>query len=245
MSIVFKIVKRIFAVVVGLMIAAVFGILLWRIVSSNAPGSMKVLNANDALYTAYAESGDDLYMFRQEQRSITSADKNYGYFAITDYTVIPDANQIHTVVRYNNSTLKHTADDFALDDVPAREDSVYDITLLLAIDLTPENEDDNLGNDADSVKFVRCHGVVTLSEKKNLYNFRQLVFDFDSTGEDIAQLIDEGLLLAVYADFYYCGAVDYSAEPYGTLCLYDFKSKNVTVELTKKDIKALKEFGEE
>lgn len=244
MSIVFKIVKRIFAVAVGLLIAAIFGILLWRILSSNAPSSMKVLNANDALYTAYEESGEELYMFKQEQRSITSADQNYGYFAITDYVVIPDANQIQTVVRYNNSTLRYTAEDFELEEVPAREDDVYDITLLLAIDLTPENEDDNLGNDPDSVRFVRCRGEVALSEEKNLYNFRQIVFDLEGTGEDIAELIDGGLLLAVYVDFYYCGAVDYEAEPYGTLCLYDFKSENVTVKLSEKDIKALKKFGE-
>lgn len=244
MSIVFKIVKRIFAVIAGLVIAAVFGILLWRILSSGAPSSMKALNANGALYTAYEENGEDLYMFKQEQRSITSADGNYGYFAITDYKIIPKANQIQTVVRYNNSTLRYTAEDFDLDEVPARGDDVYDITLLLAIDLTPENENDNLGNAPESVRFIRCHGKTVLSEEKNLYNFRQLVFDFDSTGEDIAQLLDDGLILAVYADFYYCGAVDYETEPYGTLCLYDFKSENVTVKLAEKDIKALKKFGE-
>ena len=244
MSIAFKIVKRIFVALIALLIGAVIGFLLWRILSSGNPSSMKALNANEKLYTSYSEHGKELYMFKQEQRSITSADENYGYFSITDYTIIPDANQIQTTIRYNNSTLRHTAEDFGLADVPARDSHVFDVTLLFAIDLTPENEDDNLGNDEESVKFVRCHGSVTLSEQKNLYNFRQMVFDLDSAEIDIKSLMESKLLLAIYADFYYVGSLDYESTPYGVLCLYDFKSKDIAVKLDKADIKALEKFGE-
>lgn len=245
MSIVFKFIKRIIIALFSLLILFVVGLLLWRIVSSDDPKTMEALYVDEALCEAYDEAGEELYMFRQDQRSITSTEKNYGYFAITKYTVIPDANQIQATVRYNNSTLRHTAEDFGLDEAPSREDEVYDVTLLFAIDLTPENEEDNLGNDEGSVKFIRCHGSVVLSEQKNLYNFRQMVFDTESAGIDLSELLDSGLLLAIYADFYYSGAVDYDAEPYGVLCLYDFKSDNIEVELGKKDIAAIKKYKEE
>lgn len=244
MSIVFKFIKRIIIILFSLLVAAVAGFLIWRIASSDNPKSMEALYANEALCSAYENEGDGLYMFRQNQRSITSSDKSYGYFSITDYTVIPSANQIQATIRYNNSTLRHTAEDFGLESVPERGGEVYDVTLVFAIDLTPENKDDNLGNDEDSVKMIRCHGEVVLSEEKNVYNFRKMVFYADSAELELSELLDSELLLAVYADFYYCGAVDYGEEPYGTLCLYDFKSENVTVKLQKNDVKAIKEFDE-
>ena len=239
MSIVFKIVKRL---VVALFFTVIFGVialLAWRILSSDAPSSMQSLYANQALCDAYTENGKELYMFRQEQRSITSGEENYGYFAITDCAIIPDANQIQAVVRYNNSTLRYTAEDYGLDEVPSRDAEVYDVTLLLAIDLTPENQDDNLGNDENSVEFIRCHGEVVLAEQKNLYNFRRMVFELDDEDIDLKELLDSGLLLAIYADFYYNEAIDYEGIPYGTLCIYDFKSENIQVKLEKADIKAI------
>lgn len=241
MSIALKIIKRLIITLFMLFILAVVVFLLWRIVSSGAPKNMETLVPDASLSEIYGQDGD-IYMFRQEQRSITSTDKNYGYFAITDYAVIPKANQLQAVFRYNNSTLRSTAEDFSLPEAPPRDAQVYDVTLLLAIDLTPDNPDDNFGNSEESVSFVRCHGRVVASEQKNVYNFRKLVFDFADAGVDIASLIDQKLLLAIYADFYYTGALDYSADPYGTLCLYDFQSKNVKVDLTKKDIAALKEY---
>ena len=239
MSIVFKIVKRL---VVALFFTVIFGVialLAWRILSSDAPSSMQPLYANQALCDAYTENGKELYMFRQEQRSITSGEENYGYFAITDCAIIPDANQIQAVVRYNNSTLRYTAEDYGLDEVPSRDAEVYDVTLLLAIDLTPENQDDNLGNDENSVEFIRCHGEVVLAEQKNLYNFRRMVFELDDEDIDLKELLDSGLLLAIYADFYYNEAIDYEGIPYGSLCIYDFKSENIQVKLEKADIKAI------
>ena len=239
MSIVFKIVKRL---VVALFFTVIFGVialLAWRILSSDAPSSMQSLYANQALCDAYTENGKELYMFRQEQRSITSGEENYGYFAITDCAIIPDANQIQAVVRYNNSTLRYTAEDYGLDEVPSRDAEVYDVTLLLAIDLTPENQDDNLGNDENSVEFIRCHGEVVLAEQKNLYNFRRMVFELDDEDIDLKELLDSGLLLAIYADFYYNEAIDYEGIPYGSLCIYDFKSENIQVKLEKADIKAI------
>lgn len=245
MSIVFKIIKKVVVGILTLAVMAVITFLLWRIFSSGDPKSMKVIDVNDDLYAAYQAEGEDLYTFKQEQRSITSGDDNYGYFAITDYKIIPAADQIQTVVRYNNSTLRATAEDYELSEALAREDEVYDVTLLFAIDLTPNDTEDNSGNDEESVEFIRCHGEVVLSDTKNMYNYRKMVFDLKDAGLDISALMDEGLLLAIYADFYYVGDIDYEATPYGTLCLYDYKSVNMLVELEKADIKALEAYKED
>ena len=241
MSIAFKILKKTVKLLFSCLIAFICGFVIWRMLSSGDPASMKVLSANERLCEAYAENGKELYMFKQGQRSITSGEDNYGYFSITDYAIIPDANQIQTVFRYNVSTLESTAADYSLDQVPSRDQEVYDVTLLVAIDLTPDVEEDNSGNDPNSVKFVRCHGEMTLSDTKNLYNFKRLVFQLDDAEINIKELMDSGLLLAIYADVCYNGAIDYE-NPYGTLCLYDFASENVKIELDRRDIKALEEY---
>ena len=118
------------------------------------------------------------------------------------------------------------------------------MTILLAIDLTPEDTEDNLGNDEAGVEFIRCHGKVTLSDKKNMYNYRKMVFDLSDAGVDISSLMDDGLLLAVYADFYYAGDINYDEVPYGTLCLYDYKTVNIVTKLENRDIKALENYSE-
>ena len=244
MSTVFKILKRVIMALVSLFIAVVIGFLAWRILSSGNPSSMDALTPNDRLAAAYAESDNSLYMFRQDQRSITSGETNYGYFSITDYAIIPDANQVQTLIRYNNSTLKYTATDFGLSEIPAREAENYDFSLVVAIDLTPENKDDNLGNDPESVKFVRCHGTLAASDQKNMYNFRRMVFQLDDSDIDIKELKESGLLLAMYVDFYYIGNVNYDEPPMATLCLYDYISEDITVKLDRKDRKALEAYGD-
>ena len=244
MSIALKIVKRVIIALFSLVIASVIAILLWRILSSGDPSSMKGIYVNDAIVDAYEAQGDELYMFKQEQRSITSGENNYSYFAVTNYVIIPEANQIQTVVRYNNSTLRYTAEDFSLDTLPSREDDIYDVTVVVAIDLTPDNDEDNFGNDPASVKFVRCHGTLVSRDDKNMYNYRRYAFELDDAQININQLMDDGLLLAVYADIYYVGALNYEQNAYGTLCLYDFKSDNIRIKLTSKDLKAIRAFGE-
>ena len=118
------------------------------------------------------------------------------------------------------------------------------LTVLLAIDLTPDDLSDNAGNDPASVRFVRVHAQdAPTTDQTTLYNYRRFVFDVGSSGEDLAALIDSGLLLAVYADVYYIGDIDYDKDPYGVLCLYDYKTETEVVKLTRRDRKALERFG--
>ena len=78
---------------------------------------------------------------------------------------------------------------------------------------------------------------------RRLYNYRRFVFDLDESGEDLQTLLDSRLLLAVYADVYYNEDIRYDENPYGALCLYDFKTKTEVVKLTKNDRRALDAYG--
>lgn len=230
-----------------LLIAAVFtviGFLIWRVFySTKVPESVESLTPSDALYAAYEEDGDDLYIFRQKLDMMARADSNAGYFSIEDCRYVPDANQIHILFRYNNSTLRALQKDYGLAESPDRSDDLFDVTLLLATDLTPEKETDNFGNDPESVAFTRLHPVSVTSDQKNMYNYRRMVFDLGEAELSLSELTESGLLLTVYADVYYKGDVNYDAEPYGTLCIYDFTMEKKPVPLSSADKKALREFG--
>ncbi len=240
----FRITGRVIKYLFFTLIFAVIALLLWRIFSSGDPKTMKALTPNDKLCAAYEEHGEDLTLFRQEQKSITSGKDNYGYFSVTSCVFIPEANQIQIVVRYNNSTLRALSEDFRLSEVPDREAELFDISLTVATDLTPENTDDNAGNDPASVAFTRVHPASVSADTKNLYNYRRLVFDLDTAGLSLDELLEDGLLLAVYADVYYNQAIDYQEYAYGTLCLYDYLSEKIDVKLSSADRKALEAYGE-
>lgn len=229
----FRITGKLIKFLIGVLIFTVIALIIWRVVSSNNPKDMKRLIPNEKLISAYEEKGDDLRIFKQDQRSVTSGTHNYGYFAVTDYAFIPDANQIQLLFRYNNSTITATAEDYGLEETPARSDNIYDVTLLFAIDITPENKDDNLETDEDSVRFVRVHASDCESGEKKLYNFRRFVFDLETAELDLNYLLDEELLIAVYTDVYYIGDLDYEETPYGTLCLYDYLEKNIEIKPKK------------
>lgn len=239
---VFKLGGCLIKCLVSLVIASVCAFLLWRIFSSGDPKTMSTLSVNENIHTAYQRDGEGLYMFRQNQNSMTRTEKNYGYFGVTDSVFIPSANQAQLVFRYNNSTIEALKNDYGLESEPARDEHLYDVTLLLAIDLTPDNKDDNASNAPESVRFVRVHASSYTRDAKLMYNYYRYTFDIGSSGEDIAALIDSGLLLAVYADIYYVNDVNYEAEPYGVLCVYDYLSENKTVEITSRDKKAFENF---
>lgn len=244
MSRIFRITGRIVKGLFFLLVFSVIGVLLWRIFSSGNPSSVNTLRPNEKLYTAYREQGEELYLFRQEQRSITAGKDNYGYFSVTDCVFIPDANQIQIVVRYNTATIRHLAEDYQLETVPAREEELFDISLTVATDLTPDITDDNDGNDPASVQFTRVHPTEVYSDTKNLYHYRRLVFDLDSADLSLSELLDSGLLLAVYTDIYYNQDIQYENTAYGTLCLYDYVSEKEEIRLSAKDRRALEEYGE-
>ncbi len=219
-----------------LLIAALLILLLFRIIDSkHDPREMNTVIANDRLVAAYNEKGEDLDMFSQEHTIFTRGENNYGYFAVTQSLIIRDIDQIQFVLRYNNSTLKYTKEDYDLPEIPSRSDNVYDVTLTVMYDLTPDNTEDNDGKTPGTVSYKRFFASDMVAAQKTLYNYRKFVFD------DIK--IDDSVI-AVYADFYYVGDINYDEKPYGSLLIYHNEEEEIKYSLTRNDIKAIESYSE-
>jgi hypothetical protein len=195
---------------------------------------MDSLIINDKLCDAYEQNGGKLTIFDQEQTTHTRAENNYGYFGITQAVFIKEANQLQFVFRYNNSTLKHTKEDYSLPEIPSRDSEVYDVTVLVMYDLTPENKDDNDGKTPEAVRYERFFPTDSKAAQKTLYNYRKFVFDGIEITDDV---------IGVYVDFYYVGDINYDELPYGSLLLYYQDDQNRTVALTSNDKKAIEGYN--
>ena len=246
MSRVWVVIKRTWkflGIILGLVVFAICVFMIWRVSSTGTPKEIDVLTKNDKLLAAYSEKGEGLYMFKQNQDIITRADYNEGYFSIPDYTIIPDANQLQLVFRYNNGTLESLAKDKGLPEIPNRDGDYFDVSVVIYIDLTPDNTEDNSDTNSPNIKKIRCKASGEKKAKTTLYNFYRYTFDFDDCDSEepinIKELIEGNTVIAIHAQFYYNVELDYEAAPYGALLLYDPSMKNYTVELSSEDKEAL------
>ena len=212
---------------------------LWRaFISTIIPDEVDGLAVNPQVHAAWQaaeEAGKELTYFTQVQNETTTAEHNYSYFTAKNVAFIEDANQIQLLFRYNNATIRSLVKDYNLPEVPDRTLDLYDVTLYVAYDLTPADLTDNAGNDPASVKFVRYHATSSEPAQSQIYNYRRMTFD----GLDMT--VTDNPVLAVYVDVYYLGDLDYEAEPYGTICIYDYAAEKTYESLDKNVIEALSE----
>lgn len=215
----------------SLFIFCICSLLIWRIFySTKEPDSVKTLVVNEALADAYEEHGDDLILKYQNQLSLTYSEENAGYFGISQYVIIPEANQVQIVLRYNNATLTHLKNDFALEALPKKGEEHLDVTLRKITDLTPNNNDDD--NDPAALDIQRIAPSQILTDTTALYTYHRYVFD--------GVVIDETAVCSIYMDIYYEGAVDYEQKAYGAMLIYDNLGDWFEYNLTAADKKALK-----
>lgn len=219
---------------ISLLLFLICGILIWRMCSSGDPEKVKYLMGNEALYEAYEKHGDDLVLQYQNQDTITTAERNRGYFSVTQYVFIPEAKQVQLVFRYNNSTIKHLAEDYGLAAVPDKSEELFDVTLVTTTDLTSDNRDDNANTDALEMK--RYTPSAATRAETSLYTYYRFVFDNIEITPD---------MLYVFADIYYEGDLNYEEPAYGTLCLYDDESPWVTYKLSRTERKMLEKKEDE
>lgn len=233
-------IARITVKAVGMLL--VFGTIIffiWRAFFSTViPDEVRYISSNAPLKEAYEAAlaeGKELTVFYQESQydTTTVRDKNYSYFSAKEARFIREANQVQILFRYNNATIRHLVEDYKLTETPDRSADLYDVTLYVAYDLTPADLTDNAGNDPDSVKFVRYHATSSESAASLMYNYRRLTFD------GIDMTVTDAPVLAVYVDVYYVGDLDYEAEPYGTICIYDYAATNTYGTLDKQTVAAL------
>ena len=217
----------------SLFVISVCALIVWRVFfSTKEPDSVKNLYVNEALAAAYEEYGDDLELGYQNQYSLTYSKDNAGYFGISQYVIIRQANQIQVVLRYNNNTLKHLKEDFDLDELPKKGEEHLDVTLRQIIDKTPGDENDNA--DLEALSITRHTPTKVITDTTALYTYHRFVFD--------GVVIDENDVSSIVLDIYYKDAVDYSEEAYGALLIYDNQADWFDYKLTSEDKKALEDF---
>ena len=197
-----RIARRIVKASLALFVVFINAIIIWRVfISANIPKSIDSLTPNEQLSAAYDSMGDELRFLYQDQLSLTYGKDSKGYFGVPDFVFIPDADQVQIVFRYNNSTLRHLAEDFGLPDVPDKESELFDVTLLKVIDLTPENADDS--DNPDAVLKTRIAPTSVQRDTTLLYTYYRFVFD--------GIHIEEDEIASIFLDVYYNEALNYEA----------------------------------
>ena len=212
-------------------------LLFWRMFSSGTPSSMKKVDVDSTLRKAYAaylaDPAEDkppfaVYQRENNRRNITDEKSdeetgfpgNYGYFALVDEVLFPSARQAQVTFRYNLSTLSSLSRDYELGFDPDPDLDWYDDSVRAVLK----------GADGEEGETVRIPSVTVLSQKKNRYCYRRLVFK---------DLPDLDSLAAIYVDFYYNGDVNYEAKPYGTLCVWSENYQNRAYKLDKETVARL------
>lgn len=226
-----KIVGWVLKSILYMVIVFIASLLIWRVYfSTKIPEKIRLTDVNDILVEAYKSNNGNITPYDQDQQSLTRGEDNYGYFSIEDYVIIPEAKQVQIIFRYNRSTLEHLMEDYCLAELPSRDRDWFDVTLVKTTDLTPDDKSDEL--DPDTLAKERYFPTKVIKESTKMYDFYRIVFD----GVDIGTL-DLGL----FADIYYVGDIDYTADAYGTLCLYDSEMQRKDYEFDKDTVKKLKE----
>ena len=230
-----RIIGRIIKITAVMLVFSVCFVLIWRMVTSRDPKSMCVLIPNDALLLAYEEDGEELLMQYQNLTTVTNGKtkdgtSNAGYFSVTQYVFIPKADQVQLVFRYNNSTLKHLAEDYGLDEIPPKDGTYFDVSLVRSIDLTPNNREDNYNDDGTTPENIKTERFLPSSFERDttaLYTYYRYVFEGVSVTEDT---------VGVFADVYYLEDLDYTERAYGTVCIYNDEYKWIEQKLSRADM---------
>ena len=223
--------SKIFKVLVRVFSFGIIALVLWRVIfSTRVPGDIKALTVNDAVMQAY-EAGE-LDIYTQDIAPVNMDGDTAGYFWACQVLVIPEASQVQVLIRYNNGTLRHIAQDFGLgeDGVPARDEDVLDVTLAVWVDPDPDNE---TTTDRELVR-IQPTGEAT-ADRTAMYNYRRYVFDGVDT--DVANLINMSV------DIYYKGSVNYDRAAYSSIVVYEPDQETLAYDLTGRDKRALRDFG--
>ena len=229
-----RIAGRIIKLLFTLFVFSVCGILIWRVFfSTKIPKNIDAIAPNAALSQAYAENGGELTFQYQELSSITRAQDSYGYFSAVSCVFIPEADQVQLVFRYNNSTIRHLQEDYGLSELPQKSDHLFDVTLVVANDPTPDqHEDDYEGENLTTQRIFPS--TEPIREETSLYTFYRYVFD-GVTVEDVTN--------SVYMDVYYVEDINYSERPYSTLLIYAWDETWRTYRPSRAELKSIQNFS--
>lgn len=242
------IIGAIFKGLCTLVIVGVVGLLAFNIITMyNIPKSLEPIQANEKLAEAYKENDGKLTMFTQDfGDNITRDEHNNGYFAVVDPVYIEEAEQLQFILRYNNSTIEHLQKDYELPSLPDRGEDLYDVSIVIKYDLTPDNDKDNLAQTGKADEgegkweFERILPTDSARDSSSRYNYVKYTFD----GVDTENVIGIDIQIFYKGDIYYQDVYEPDDKPpYGYLTVYDYRAEKEEYKLTKDDVEAIEAWG--
>ncbi len=111
---IFKIVGKVIKIVITTLIFVFIAALLFRIWSNDYyPKDMKRIHFTDSLAEYYNENSDTFKAYKQKVR-VSYDDKEEGNFFASNTIVVPDADALQTVIRYNDAIFEKLAKEYDL-----------------------------------------------------------------------------------------------------------------------------------
>ena len=205
-----KIIGKTLLYTLRLVAFSVIAILLWRIFSGGVPKSLQTYVWTDEAYGIYTQDPDNYSIYHYKRNDNLSKD---GKFMASYVYYVTETGEFQITLRYNNSTLKKLAEDYKLEDIPSGEPFVFTLT-------------DQNGKVYTEYEYY--------SAKKNLYNYRKLIFkgidmapltvepaDLDRGDDEINREKEEKEKVNLTLKVYYKDDVLLSA-PYSELTVFDY-----------------------
>lgn len=216
-----KIIKKTLLYTLRIASFFVIALLFWRIFSGGDPKSMQKFLWTEETIESYQNDPDSFkaYYYRHKDNLTTD-----GKFAASYVYYVPSEKQIQITLRYNDSTLEKLMRDYSLSDVPTEEPFVFVLT-------------DGSGKNYTEYKYV--------SDTKNMYNYRRLVFDgidfeplivdelpYNATEDEVKEFKNNTKDKYIHLKVYYKDDVLLS-EPYGIMSVFDYSYSREELDLKK------------
>ena len=110
-----KIVGKVIKIVITTLIFVFIAAFLFRIWTNDYyPKDMKRIRFTDSLVEYYNENSDTFKAYKQKVR-ISYDDKEEGNFFASNTIVVPDANALQTVIRYNDAVFERLREKYGIE----------------------------------------------------------------------------------------------------------------------------------
>lgn len=120
-----KIAGRVIKIVITTLIFVFIAAFLFRIWTNDYyPKEMKRIHFTDSLAESYKENADTFTAYKQKVR-VSYDDKEEGNFFASNTIVVPSADALQTVVRYNDSVFGKLAEKYECDENLLRKDTPF------------------------------------------------------------------------------------------------------------------------
>ncbi len=160
-----KVLKKLPGILFTIFVFSLIAFIVFRLVISKPPKSMKEMIWTEATLSAYEQAGND---FKVEHILCSDSFSEDGMFSVSQITYCKAASQLQVTLRYNDRSMAYLTKDY-----PDAESAAETYRFLLRND-----------------KNVRYTSYLYSSDAKNGYTYRHLIFDGVSLTDVSAMYLD-------------------------------------------------------